>query len=80
MILIDYEGEILLDIAEIAVEHLHSELVSKLARRGWTEDQVEAALVRAFSIPTNGHPEGRSAPFMGAFEPVAWWRRWFHIG
>lgn len=76
MILIDYEGEILLDITEIAVEHIRPTLGPELAKRGWSEDQVETGLVRAFSVPTNGYPEGRSAPCIGAFEPVAWWRFW----
>ncbi len=79
MILIDFEGEILLDIAEIAIKQNRAAIQSGLAKRGWSEEHVEAGLSRAFSIETNGYPEGRTSPFL-EIPKRPFWRRWFSRG
>ncbi len=85
MILMDHEGEILLDIAEIANEWKPSKLASALLKRGWDTDTVIDGLKRVFEIQTNAYEEGRVSPFRRS---VFWkvqthrpfWRRWFFRG
>lgn len=64
MIIMDHEGEILLDIAELslATTRRAKTLMSKLEEKGWTQDQVTEALVRVHEIKTNDHEEGRDLP------------------
>ena len=74
MILIDYEGEILCDIAEIAFDRMPRKLTRELVSRGWTSEQVGEGLRRAFGVPTNRYPKGRLSPIP---DLRPWWRRWW---
>ena len=81
MILIDYEGEILLDIIELVDDETRGKIARGLVEfRGYTPHQIVAGMERVCSVPTNAYPKARVPRFTYAdFDsaPVAWWRRWF---